>query len=84
MYQARLREMGDTLNTAFAAWLVDHYSSLMNLPPTNPAMLHHVPRRLVRDMEDSANGQVALIVVDGLSLDQWVTVRQILQNRTSI
>jgi hypothetical protein len=81
VYQTRLREMGDKLNTAFAAWLVDHYSSLINLPPTNPAMLHHVPRRLVRDMEDSANGQVALIVVDGLSLDQWVTVRQILQKQ---
>jgi len=83
VYQARLREMGDTLNTAFAAWLVDHYSSLMNLPPTNPAMLHHVPRRLVRDREDSANGLVALIVVDGLSLDQWVTVRQILQKQNA-
>ncbi|QWP65857.1 BREX-3 system phosphatase PglZ [Akkermansia muciniphila] len=81
VYQTRLIEMGDTLNVAFAAWLVNHYSSLMNLPPTNPAMLHHVPRRLVRDMEDSANGQVALIVVDGLSLDQWVTVRQILQKQ---
>lgn len=84
VYQTRLIEMGDTLNVAFAAWLVNHYSSLMNLPPTNPAMLHHVPRRLVRDREDSANGLVALIVVDGLSLDQWVTVRQILQNRTPI
>lgn len=83
VYQTRLREMGDTLNTAFAAWLVDHYSSLMNLPPTNPAMLHHVPRRLVRDREDSANGQIALIVVDGLSLDQWVTVRQILQKQNA-
>ena len=81
VYQTRLIEMGDTLNVAFAAWLVNHYSSLMNLPPTNPAMLHHVPRRLVRDREDSANGQVALIVVDGLSLDQWVTVRQILQKQ---
>lgn len=81
VYQTRLIEMGDTLNVAFATWLVNHYSSLMNLPPTNPAMLHHVPRRLVRDMEDSANGQVALIVVDGLSLDQWVTVRQILQKQ---
>ena len=81
VYQTRLIEMGDTLNVAFTTWLVNHYSSLMNLPPTNPAMLHHVPRRLVRDMEDSANGQVALIVVDGLSLDQWVTVRQILQKQ---
>jgi len=80
-YQTRLREIGDALNTTFAAWLADHYSSLINLPPTNPAMLHHVPRRLARDIEDSGSSRAALIVVDGLSLDQWVTIRQLLQKQ---
>lgn len=80
-YQTRLREIGDALNTTFAAWLADHYSSLINLPPTNPAMLHHVPRRLARDIEDSGNSRAALIVVDGLALDQWVTIRQLLQKQ---
>ena len=78
-HQTRLMEIGDALNTIFASWLVDHYSSLINLPPTNPAMLHHVPRRLARDIEDSGSSRVALIVVDGLALDQWVTIRQLLQ-----
>ena len=80
-YQTRLREIGDALNTIFAAWLADHYSSLINLPPTNPAMLHHVPRRLARDIEDSGSSRAALIVVDGLALDQWVTIRQLLQKQ---
>ena len=80
-YQTRLREVGDALNATFAGWLADHYSSLINLPPTNPAMLHHVPRRLARDIEDSGNSRAALIVVDGLALDQWVTIRQLLQKQ---
>lgn len=80
-YQTRLREIGDPLNATFAAWLADHYSSLINLPPTNPAMLHHVPRRLARDIEDSGSSRAALIVVDGLALDQWVTIRQLLQKQ---
>lgn len=80
-HQTRLREIGDALNTAFAGWLADHYSSLINLPPTNPAMLHHVPRRLARDIEDSGSSRAALIVVDGLALDQWVTIRQLLQKQ---
>jgi hypothetical protein len=80
-HQARLREIGDALNKTFAGWLADHYSSLINLPPTNPAMLHHVPRRLARDIEDSGNSRAALIVVDGLALDQWVTIRQLLQKQ---
>ncbi len=70
-YQTRLREIGDALNTTFAGWLAGHYSSLINLPPTNPAMLHHVPRRLARDIEDSGSSRAALIVVDGLALDQF-------------
>lgn len=80
-HQTRLREIGDALNTTFAGWLADHYSSLINLPPTNPAMLHHVPRRLARDIEDSGSSRAALIVVDGLALDQWVTIRQLLQKQ---
>lgn len=80
-YQTRLRETGDALNSTFAGWLTDHYSSLINLPPTNPAMLHHVPRRLARDIEDSGGSRAALIVVDGLALDQWVTIRQLLQKQ---
>ncbi|MDZ7582909.1 MAG: BREX-3 system phosphatase PglZ [Deltaproteobacteria bacterium] len=80
-HQTRLREIGDALNTTFAGWLADHYASLINLPPTNPAMLHHVPRRLARDIEDSGSSRTALIVVDGLALDQWVTIRQLLQKQ---
>lgn len=77
----RLRKVGDVMNATFVGWLRDHYASLINLPPNSPAMLHHVPRRLARDMGGKENYRVALIVVDGLALDQWVTVRQLLQKQ---
>lgn len=80
-HQTRLKEVGDSLNTTFAGWLTDHYASLISLSPTNPVMLHHVPRRLARDFEDSGNIRTSLIVVDGLALDQWVTIRQLLQKQ---
>jgi hypothetical protein len=82
-HQAQLRQVGDFLNEIFAAWLKDHYASLINLPPATPAMLHHVPRRMARDIEGSGNHRSALIVMDGLSLDQWVTIRQFLQQQDS-
>ena len=82
-HQTRLNEVCGVLNATFAKWLGDHYAGLINLPPTSPAMLHHVPRRLARDMEDSESGLTALIVVDGLALDQWVTVRHLLQKQDS-
>ncbi len=81
--QNRLKKIGDELNTTFACWLTDHYSSLINVPPTNPAMLHHVPRRMARDIEESSSSRAALIVVDGLALDQWVTIRKLLEKQNA-
>ena len=79
--QSQFRDVGDAMNATFFGWLSEHYASLINLPPTIPAMLHHVARCLARDIERSENTRVALIVMDGLALDQWVTVRQILQQQ---
>ncbi|EIC22812.1 BREX-3 system phosphatase PglZ [Thiorhodovibrio frisius] len=74
-----------TINSRFVDWLADHYASLINLPPTEPAMLHQMPRRLAREMEQAPQtpgGQrVALIVVDGLALDQWVGLRPLLHQQ---
>jgi len=77
----RFRCIGNALNNNFTNWLTNHYSSLINLPPTNPAMLHHVPRRMARELENKTNVKLALVVVDGLSLDQWVTMKQVLHQQ---
>ncbi len=79
--QSRLKVVGNTLNKSFFLWLTENYASLMNLPPTCPAMLHHLPRHLARNMEGFEGCRVALIVVDGLAMDQWVTIRNILQKQ---
>ena len=73
----------DTLRTrmdaAFADWLRNSYAGLANLPPVPPVMLHHIPRSLAREVGRAAKhapGKAALIVVDGLALDQWAVMRQ--------
>ena len=80
-HRKQYKEIGNNLNGLFADWLETHYASLINLPPSNPVMLHHVPRHLARYIEDQNNGRVALVVIDGLSLDQWVTVRNSIQTQ---
>ena len=79
-HKFRLSSVSDELDSVFIKWLREHYASLIHMPPTNPAMLHHVPRRMARELEDQNSNRLALIVVDGLALDQWVTVRQFLHN----
>ena len=75
----RFQQAGAEINGAFERWLDGHYAGLINLPPNNPTMVHHVARHMARKIEQSRNRRAALIVVDGLSLDQWTTVRRCLQ-----
>jgi hypothetical protein len=44
-------------------------------------MLHHLPRFLARQVVEDRNAKIALIVVDGLAMDQWLVVRGALASR---
>ncbi|WP_367344124.1 BREX-3 system phosphatase PglZ [Methanomethylovorans sp.] len=78
----RLKQTRINLNQVFANWLNEHYTSLINLPPINPVMLHHIPRMMARKIEEKPNIKVALIVVDGLALDQWVTIKNAIKEQS--
>lgn len=66
------READDRLR----AWVGKHYADLPSLPVAKgPVMVHHVPRFLsIR--RDAGEAKIALLVFDGLALDQWVNVRE--------
>lgn len=76
-----LNELENKIETRFSIWFEKHFPGLMSLPPTHPVMLHHIPRQMARYVEASNEHRVALIVVDGLSLDQWVTVRENIESQ---
>jgi PglZ domain len=69
------------MDKGFTAWLFRRYAGLVNLPPAPPVMLHHLPRFLARQLDEDRSAKIALIVVDGLSLDQWLVIRDILALR---
>ena len=62
----------------FAAWVRQRFETLHNLPPSPPVMVHQIPRSLARRLHESTDGKVALVVMDGLALDQWVAVHELL------
>ena len=41
-------------------------------------MVHHIPRYLAHHMGESQQEKVVLLVVDGLALDQWIVIRNVL------
>jgi PglZ domain len=75
--QAHFETIHGQIEYSFQTWLQSHYSSLSSLSPwPRPVMLHHVPRFLAHGMNSTLSGKRALVVVDGLSLDQWMAIRQ--------
>ena len=44
-------------------------------------ILHHLPRFLARQMGEDRTARIALIVVDGLAMDQWLVVRDALASK---
>lgn len=68
----------DRVDSAFSDWMLHSYAGLHNQPPLPPVMVHHVPRFLARQMEEDPKTRIALVVVDGMAFDQWVTIRDVL------
>ena len=69
------------VDASFTAWLFNRYAGLLDLPPVHPVMLHHLPRFLARQVGEDRNAKIALIIMDGLAMDQWLVVRSALASR---
>ena len=80
-FDARIKELQVQLDANFTAWLLKRFAGLVNLPPHPPAMLHHLPRFLARQVLEDSSEKMALIVVDGLSMDQWIALREVISEK---
>ncbi len=77
-YRERLDVLRSRIDSALTGWVVKRYASLINLPPAPPVMLHHIPRFLARSLGDDRRTKIAFLLVDGLALDQWIALREVL------
>ncbi|MEW6742174.1 MAG: BREX-3 system phosphatase PglZ [Planctomycetota bacterium] len=77
----RFRTLRDRIDARFLRWLRERYGTLHNQPPIPSVMLHHLPRLMMRRLEEFRNAKVALLLVDGLSLDQWLVARESLREQ---
>lgn len=76
--RAELAELRAAADAALLEWCGKHYGDLPSLPAIKaPAMVHHVPRYLAM-RRGAGVAKVALVVFDGLAVDQWVTIRELL------
>ena len=79
--EQQFTQLRSTVDKTFHDWIINQYSSLHNQPALPPVMLHHVPRAIARLINDQPGSKAALVVVDGLALDQWVILREVLDRQ---
>lgn len=77
----RIASLRLSVDPAFLTWVQDRFAGLHNQPPVPPAMLHHIPRVLARKVCGSRERKAAFLLVDGLALDQWIVLRDVLQSQ---
>ena len=82
--EEQFRCLRDRVDEAFTAWIKQRFGTLHNQPPSPPVMPHHVPRLLARRLEGSKEAKVALVLMDGLSFDQWVVIHQVLTEQRPV
>jgi hypothetical protein len=74
-----LDSLHNSIEARFAAWMLKRYASLHNVSFwPRPVMVHHIPRSLAHDFQATRKGgrsRLAVVVVDGLALDQWALLR---------
>ena len=80
--QADVVEVQRLADERLLAWVNGHYADLPSLPTAKaPVIVHQIPRFLAL-RRDAGEARVALLVFDGLALDQWVQIREAVSRRT--
>jgi hypothetical protein len=73
-HKPRLRQIRERVDAEFTSWMLKRFGSLHNLPSAPPTMVHHIARHLAHQRA-ARNTKIALLVIDGLALDQWLALR---------
>ena len=74
--KADMKDLVARADSELQTWVQAHYADLPSLPAAKgPVMVHQVPRYLAMRR---ANGEekIALVVFDGLAVDQWTQIRE--------
>lgn len=63
------------INDRFQIWIQQHYDSLSSLPSAKPVMVHQVAKSMAYRRAEMQTAKTALIVMDGMSFDQWLCIK---------
>ncbi len=70
--EAEACELADRAQGEFSPWLLRRFGPMSTLPYLpRPVLGHHVPHYLAHHLGEPGLERIALIVIDGMAIDQW-------------
>jgi len=79
--KGRVLDLQRAADERLREWVTKHYADLPSLPVAKgPVMVHHVPRFLSM-RRNAGETKIALLVFDGLAVDQWIQIRETVAKR---
>ena len=73
--ESKCDELQITVNESLYRWLSTNLASLVRQSyVSRPVMIHHIPHHISAQRRKDGK-KVALVVMDGMSIDQWVIIR---------
>ena len=69
------------LNDAFLTWLRKSYAPLASKSLPVPHHLHHVPAYLAYQRRQGRADKIALIILDGMALADWLIIQRVWESR---
>ncbi len=75
-YREQMDSLKETLLTQFKDWMFREYNSLHSLSYIkSPVVVHKIPWYIESQMKESGRKKAALIVIDGMSVDNWKVIK---------
>lgn len=73
-------ELQAAVEDVFGQWMMHRYGSLHNLPyHQQPVMVHQISRFMAVERTRKKIRKIALLVLDGLAVDQWLLLKKTLE-----
>ncbi len=74
--KSNMQDLVARADSELQEWIQAHYADLPSLPAAKgPVIVHQVPRYLAM-RRSSGEEKIALVVFDGLAVDQWTQIRE--------
>jgi hypothetical protein len=74
------RDLQERVEEAFGKWMLNRFGTLHNLTyQQQPVMVHHIARFMALERTRRKIAKMALLVLDGLAVDQWLVLRKTLE-----